>query len=87
MIYSVGIDLHKGQHRVHCLDEKAQPCDAFSFQTAPEGLAVLEQRIFRDGSKPIVEVEGDLFWYIVLGLALVITVAVGLLYIGGKLYV
>jgi len=57
MIYSVGIDLHKGQHRVHCLDEKAQPCDAFSFQTAPEGLATLEQRIFRDGSNPIVVFE------------------------------
>jgi hypothetical protein len=54
MIHSVGIDLHKGRHRVHCLDEKAQPCDAFSFQTTPEGLATLEQRIFRDGSNPIV---------------------------------
>jgi hypothetical protein len=41
MIHSVGIDLHKGRHRVHCLDEKAQPCDAFSFQTTPEGLAEL----------------------------------------------
>ena len=30
---------------------------------------------------------GDLYWYIVLGLALAITVAVCLLYIGGKLYV
>ena len=57
MIYSVGIDLHKGQHRVHCLDEKAQPCDAFSFQTVPEGLATLEKRIFRDGSNPIVVFE------------------------------
>jgi len=46
MIYSVGIDLHKGQHRVRCLDEKAQPCDAFSFQTAPEGLAALESSAF-----------------------------------------
>jgi len=66
MIYSVGIDLHKGQHRVHCLDEKAQPCDAFSFQTAPEGLAALEQRIFRDGSNPIVVFEpAGLTWLIV----------------------
>ena len=66
MIYSVGIDLHKGQHRVHCLDEKAQPCDAFSFQTVPEGLAALEQRIFRDGSNPIVVFEpAGLTWLIV----------------------
>jgi len=66
MIYSVGIDLHKGQHRVYCLDEKAQPCDAFSFQTAPEGLAALEQRIFRDGSNPIVVFEpAGLTWLIV----------------------
>jgi len=66
MIYSVGIDLHKGQHRVHCLDEKAQPCDAFSFQTAPEGLAALEQRIFRDGSNPIVVFEpAGLTWLMV----------------------
>jgi len=66
MIYSVGIDLHKGQHRVYCLDEKAQPCDAFSFQTAPEGLATLEQRIFRDGSNPIVVFEpAGLTWLIV----------------------
>jgi hypothetical protein len=39
MIYSVGIDVHKGQHRVYCLDEKAQVCDVFSFQTTPEELA------------------------------------------------
>jgi transposase len=66
MIYSVGIDLHKGQHRVYCLDEKAQPCDAFSFQTAPEGLATLEQRIFRDGSNPIVVFEpAGLTWLMV----------------------
>lgn len=66
MIYSVGIDLHKGQHRVYCLDEKAQPCDAFSFQTAPEGLAALEQRIFRDGSNPIVVFEpAGLTWLMV----------------------
>jgi len=42
MIRSVGIDLHQGQHRARCLDERAQPCDSFSFQTTPEGLATLE---------------------------------------------
>jgi len=57
MIYSVGLDLHKGRHRVYCLDEKAQVCDTFSFQTTPEGLATLEQRIFRDGSSPIIVFE------------------------------
>ena len=66
MIYSVGIDLHSGQHRVWCLDEKAQSCDAFSFQTAPEGLAALEQGIFRDGSNPIVVLEpAGLIWLMV----------------------
>ena len=66
MIYSVGIDLHSGQHRARCLDEKAQPCDAFSFQTAPEGLAALEQHIFRDGSNPIVVFEpAGLTWLMV----------------------
>lgn len=66
MIYSVGIDLHGGQHRARCLDEKAQPCDAFTFQTAPEGLAALEQHIFRDGSNPIVVFEpAGLTWLMV----------------------
>jgi transposase len=66
MIYSVGIDLHKGLHRVHCLDEKAQPCDAFSFETTPEGLATLEKRIFHGGSKPIVVFEpAGLTWLMV----------------------
>ena len=27
MVYSVGIDVHKGRHRAYCLDEKAQVCD------------------------------------------------------------
>ncbi|MCJ7572375.1 MAG: PKD domain-containing protein, partial [Candidatus Thermoplasmatota archaeon] len=40
-----------------------------------------------DGSKTIGISEDDWFWYIVSGLALAITVAVGLLFIGGKLYV
>ena len=57
MIRSVGIDLHQGQHRARCLDERAQPCDSFSFQTTPEGLATLEERVFRDGSNPIIVLE------------------------------
>jgi len=66
MIYSVGIDLHKGRHRVYCLDEKAQICDAFSFYTTPEGLTTLAQRIFRDGSNPIVVFEpAGLSWLMV----------------------
>lgn len=66
MIHSVGIDLHKGRHRVHCLDEKAQPCDAFSFQTTPDGLAALEQRLFGDGSNPIVVLEPAGLWWLMV---------------------
>jgi transposase len=66
MIYSVGIDVHKGRHRVYCLDEKAQVCDNFSFQTTPEELTTLGQRIFRDGSSPIVVFEpAGLSWLMV----------------------
>jgi len=66
MIYSVGIDLHKGRHRVYCLDEKAQVYDAFSFQTTPEGLATLEQHVFKDGSNPVVVFEpAGLSWLLV----------------------
>jgi len=57
MIRSVGIDLHQGQHRARCLNERAQPCDSFSFQTTPEGLATLEERVFRDGSNPTIVLE------------------------------
>ena len=57
MVYSVGIDLHQGKHRARCLDDKAQSCDGFSFQTTPEGLASLEERIFCNGSNPIVVLE------------------------------
>ena len=57
MIYSVGIDLHQGRHRARCLDERAQPCDGFSFPTTPEGLATMEEHIFRDGANPIVVLE------------------------------
>ena len=66
MIHSVGIDLHKGRHRVYCLDEQAQVCDAFSFHTTPEGLSILGQRIFREGSNPIVVFEpAGLSWLMV----------------------
>ena len=66
MIYSVGIDVHKGRHRVYCLDKKAQVCDSFSFQTTSEGLATLGERIFRDGSNPIVVFEpAGLSWLMV----------------------
>ena len=57
MICSVGIDLHQGQHRARCLDDRAQPCDSFSFQTTPEGLATLEERVFRDGANPVIVLE------------------------------
>ena len=57
MICSVGIDLHQGQHRARCLDDRAQPCDGFSFQTTPEGLATLEERVFRDGANPVIVLE------------------------------
>ncbi len=57
MICSVGIDLHQGRHRARCLDERAQPCDSFSFQTTSEGLATLEERVFRDDSNPTIVLE------------------------------
>lgn len=66
MIRSVGIDLHEGQHRVRCLDERAQLCDGFSFQTTPQGLATLKEHIFGDGSNPIIVFEpAGLAWVIV----------------------
>ena len=46
MIKSVGIDLAGvGEHKVRCLDEEAQLCDGFGFETSPEGLAKLPGRI------------------------------------------
>lgn len=57
MIRSVDIDFHQGRHRACCLDDGAQPCDSFSFQTTPEGLATLEERAFRDGANPIIVFE------------------------------
>ena len=65
MIKSVGIDFHQGKHVARCLDEKAQLCDGFSFQTTPEGLATLEERVFRDGSNPVIVFEpAGLTWFI-----------------------
>ena len=65
MIKSVGIDFHQGKHVARCLDEKAQLCDGFSFQTTPEGLVTLEERIFRDGSNPVIVFEpAGLTWFI-----------------------
>ena len=58
MIKSVGIDLAgTGEHKVRCLDEGAQLCDGLNFQTTPEGLAKLEERIFGDGSNPVIVFE------------------------------
>jgi hypothetical protein len=58
MIKSVGIDLAgTGEHKVRCLDEKAELCDGFGFETTLVGLAKLEERIFRDGANPIVVFE------------------------------
>ena len=66
MIYSVGIDFHRDQHRARCLDDRAQPCDSFSFQTTLEGLATLEERLFRDGANPIIVFEpAGLAWLVV----------------------
>jgi transposase len=56
-VHSVGIDFHQGLHRVRCLDEQAQACDGFGFQTTPEGLLTLEERIFKDSSNPIIVFE------------------------------
>jgi len=58
MIKSVGIDLARtGEHKVCCLDEEAQLCDGFGFETMPEGLAKLEERTFRNGASPIIVFE------------------------------
>jgi len=66
MIHSVGIDFHRDQHRARCLDERAQPCDSFSFQTTPEELVKLEEHIFRDGANPIIVFEpAGLAWLVV----------------------
>lgn len=65
MIKSVGIDFHQGKHIVRCLDEKVQLCDSFNFETTQEGLTILEERIFRDGSNPVIVFEpAGLSWLI-----------------------
>jgi hypothetical protein len=59
MIKSVGIDLGGiGEHTVRCLDEKAQMCDGFGFETSRAGLSKLEERIFSNGSNPSILVAG-----------------------------
>jgi len=67
MIRSVGIDLAGvGEHKVRCLDEEAQICDGFGFETSPEGLAKLEERGFRDGSNPVIVFEPTgLAWFVI----------------------
>ena len=58
MIRSVGIDFGiSGPHKVQVLDEGAQLYDGFKFQSTPEGLATLEERIFQDGANPIIVFE------------------------------
>ena len=67
MIKSVGIDLGGiGEHRVRCLDEEAQMCDSFGFDTTRVGLAKLEERIFKDGANPVIVFEPTgLAWLLV----------------------
>ena len=67
MIKSVGIDLGGiGEHKVRCLDEKAQMCDGFSFDTTRAGLAKLEERVFSNGSNPVIIFEPTgLAWLLV----------------------
>ena len=67
MIKSVGIDLAgAGEHKVRCLDEEGQLCDGFGFESTPEGLAKLEERVFRDGSYPVIIFEPTgLAWFMV----------------------
>ena len=67
MIKSVGIDLGGiGEHKVRCLDERAQMCDGFGFETTTEGLAKLEERVFSGGSNPVIVFEPTgLAWLLV----------------------
>ena len=67
MIKSVGIDLAgAGEHKVRCLDEKGQLCDGFGFESTPEGLAKLEERVFQDGANPVIVFEPTgLAWFMV----------------------
>jgi len=67
MIESVGIDLAgTGEHKVRCLDERSQMCDGFSFETTRAGLAKLEERVFSNGSNPVIIFEPTgLAWLLV----------------------
>jgi transposase len=67
LIKSVGIDLAgNGEHKVRCLDEQGQLCDGFSFDSTPAGLAKFEERVFKDGSNPVIVFEPTgLAWLIV----------------------
>ena len=67
MIKSVGIDLGGiGDHKVRCLDERAQMCDGFSFETTKVGLAKLEERVFSNESNPVILFEPTgLAWLLV----------------------
>lgn len=67
MIISVGIDLAGiGEHKVRCLDERAQLCDGFSFETTTAGLEKLEERVFSGGSNPVIVFEPTgLSWLLV----------------------
>jgi len=67
MIKSVGIDLAgTGEHKVRCLDERAQMCDGFSFETTTAGLMKLEERVFSGGSNPVIVFEPTgLAWLLV----------------------
>ena len=67
MIESVGIDLAgNGEHKVRCLDERAQIYDGFSFETTTEGLAKLEERVFSNGANPVIVFEPTgLAWLLV----------------------
>jgi len=58
MIKSMGIDLVGiGEDRVRCLEENAQMCDSFGFDTTRLGLAKLEERISKDGSNLVIVFE------------------------------
>ncbi len=53
MIKSVGIDLAgNGEHKVRCLDEKAELCDGFGFETTPEGLAWVAVAVYLRARHP-----------------------------------
>ena len=67
MIESVGIDLAgTGEHKVRCLDERSQMCDGFSFVSTRAGLAKVEERVFSNGSNPVIIFEpSGLAWLLV----------------------